>query len=164
VNFYGVTYRSLFVSSNGLITFESPNSAYGNDDLTFALPQPAIAPLWDDWIGTGLRPMLLGKYEDLNGDLRLDRLIVEWNGVMGYSSSPSEVTFQAILSLNTGASPGAVVFNYLDLNSGDFRTNGGSATVGVKAGGTQGPRRLLASYDRAGESVKTARAIRIARG
>ncbi len=65
----------------------------------------------------------------MNADGVLDRLIVEWNNVKGATTSPSAVTFQAILELNTGTAPGAIIFNYVDLIAGNFRNNGGSATV-----------------------------------
>src|SRR5262249_57614602 len=83
------------------------------------------------------------------GDGKPDRLIIEWNNVQAVPSSPSPVTFQAILQLNTGTKPGEFTFNYPDLDSGDARSNGGSATVGIKDSGTPGARRLLVSFNSA---------------
>src|SRR5206468_5701824 len=51
-NFYGTSYTSLIVSTNGLITFGSANTSAANTDLTSAPTQRAIAPLWDDWTNT----------------------------------------------------------------------------------------------------------------
>ena len=93
--------------------------------------------------------MVLQKYQDTNGDGINDRLIFEWNNVQGAPTSPSAVTFQAILQLNTGAAPGAITFNYPDLDAGNTLSNGGSATVGIKDTGTQGTRRLLVSFNSA---------------
>jgi hypothetical protein len=146
--FYGTTYagnNQLFVSSNGLITFGSGNSSYLNTDLTADPPQPAIAVLWDDWYkasGTAEDPMVLGKFEG-------NRLIIEWHRVFHYSSDRTNpATFQAVLELNSGTTPGDILFNYPDLEVGDpSLDNGGSATVGIKDEGMQGPNRLLVSFN-----------------
>src|SRR5262249_42750226 len=146
-NFYGTTYTgaaSLFASSNGLITFGSDEGSSGNTDLTFAPGQAAIAPLWDDWrTDVDLNDQVLCKLEDTTGDSIADRLIIEWSQVQHYATSPSSVTFQAILQLNTGTTPGAITFNYPNLDTGDGYRNGSSATVGIKDSGSQGDNRLL---------------------
>jgi hypothetical protein len=159
-NFYGVTYTgtSLFANSNGLFTGGTSDSSYSNTDLTSFPNQRSIAPLWDDWV----------TYQDASDQVlakvEAGRLIVEWSNVRGYSSSPSAVTFQAILELNTGSSPGDIIFNYVDLNSGDFRTNGANATVGIKDVGPQGPNRLLVSYNSTSPYVGDGKAILIGTG
>src|SRR5262249_8358985 len=155
-------YTSLSVSTNGLITFGGSNTSAANTDLTSSPSQRAIAPLWDDWTNTTGNAMLLQKYEDTNADGVNDRLIIEWNNVKGAPTSPSAVTFQAIWQLNTGTRPGAVTFNYPDLDAGNSLSNGGSATVGIKDTGTQGTRRLLVSFNNAASPyVTTGKAIRI---
>jgi hypothetical protein len=53
--------------------------------------------------------------------------------VQHYFTSPSTVTFQAILQPNTGSSVAGIVFNYVDLDSGDANRDGASTTVGVAA-------------------------------
>src|SRR5262249_44692236 len=165
-NFFGTPYTgasSLFASSNGLITFGSAEGTSGNTDLTFAPGQAAIAPLWDDWrTDLDLNDQVLGKFEDTTGDGVADRLILEWNRVQHYDTSPSDVTFQAILQLNTGATPGAITFNYPNLDTGDGYRNGSSATVGIKDSGSQGDNRLLVSYnDGANPLVGSGKAIRL---
>ncbi len=51
--FYGTNYTSMYVSSNGLITFGSSNTEYNNQNMTSDPAQAAIAPYWDDLIVTG---------------------------------------------------------------------------------------------------------------
>ncbi len=160
-NFYGITSTSVFVSSNGLLTFGSGNSSYTNTDLTTSPSQRSIAPLWDDWVSTLGNTMVLRRFDDTTGDGVRDRVIIEWNRVQGYASSPSSATFQAILQLNTGSTPGDVSFNYFDLDTGDFRSNGGSATVGIKAGGTQGDNRILIAQNALSPHVGSGKAILI---
>ncbi|WP_406694478.1 N,N-dimethylformamidase beta subunit family domain-containing protein [Singulisphaera sp. Ch08] len=162
-NFYGTSYTTLNVSTNGLITFASANTSGSNANLTSAPTQRAIAPLWDDWINTTGNAMILAKYEDTNLDGTNDRLILEWNRVQGAPTSPTPVTFQAILTLNTGASAGDILFNYPSLATGDSRANGASATVGIKDSGTQGANRLLVSFNSTSLYVGSSQAIRIVR-
>jgi hypothetical protein len=47
--FYGVYYRTIYISSNGLITFLGPDASCGNSMPSLA-QKLAIAPAWDDWI------------------------------------------------------------------------------------------------------------------
>jgi uncharacterized delta-60 repeat protein len=155
-NFYGTSYTGngqLFVSDNGLITFGSGTGAFGNTDLGTFPSQAALAPLWDAWRtdydGGATEDQVLGKFEDLNGDSNNDRLVLEWNRVRHSAGAVSQhVTFQAVLQLNTGGRPGAITFNYadLDINSPSLN-NGGSATVGIKASGIQGANRLLVAMN-----------------
>jgi hypothetical protein len=176
-NFYGTVYTgatSLFANTNGLITFTRGVTSYNNGDLTSDPTEPAIAPLWDDWrTDTDAADVVLARLEDVDGDGVSDRLVVEWSNVRRYSvdeatggpNPAGAVTFQAILTLNTGPSvPGAIVFNYPDLDSDDGFSNGASATVGIKGGGAGGVNRLLVSQDGGAHPlVASGKAIRVSR-
>ncbi|MBW3543619.1 MAG: hypothetical protein KY476_25490, partial [Planctomycetes bacterium] len=149
--FYGTAYSgagSLFVSSNGLITFGAGNWDYTNYDLTDYPDEATIAPLWDDWVTYfDFADVVLGKFEDVDSDGAMDRLIIEWSNVWRYDGSPSEATFQAILTLNSSSLADPFVLNYPDIDTGDGSAEGGSATVGIKDAGPQGDNRLLISYN-----------------
>jgi hypothetical protein len=91
--------------------------------------------------------------------------VIEWNSVPnagGSSTNPG--TFQALLQLNSGGTPGEIVFNYPDLELGAVSVlNGAGATVGIKDDGAQGARRLLVSQDLGtGPYVASGKAVRIA--
>jgi hypothetical protein len=159
--FFGVDYTSLFVNSNGLITFGSPTTAFSNTDLTAGPTQAAIAVLWDDWVGTTGNPVVVYRIRD-------GELIIQWNRLRHFSddrADPDTVTFQAILNLNTGEVQGDVVLNYVDVGTGAAgTTDGRSATVGVKRAGTTpvgNPDRLLVSFNAPSALVGSGRAIRI---
>jgi hypothetical protein len=169
-NFYGTTYTGstqLFASSNGLITFTSGNTSAANTDLTTTPAQRSIAPLWDDWrTNTSANDVVLYQLQDTSGDAIPDRLVIEWNQVphlSGLVSNP--VTFQAILTLNTGPNAGDIVFNYPDIVVGNAGLdNGASATVGIKDTGTQGLNRLLIHFLGGTDPfVQSGRALRIAK-
>lgn len=171
-NFYGVSVTGatgLFVNSNGLLTTDSSTTAFTNSDLTTSPTQRSIAVMWDDWVTNNVATVgpdddcVLTKFEDLNGDLINDRLIIEWSSVRRFSSTASPATFQAILQLNTGATPGRMIFNYVDLIVGNTTyDNGLSATLGIKDTGTQGANRLVVSRDAAMPWAQNGKAILVA--
>jgi hypothetical protein len=146
--FYGVSYTgsaALYAYVNGFLALGGSDTNWSNQDLTNTPSRAAVAPMWDSWtVSSGTDSCVLYKFDG-------DRLIVEWNQVPNtfYSGSGSTpATFQAILRLNTGAADGDITFNYPDLDVGSASyNNGASATVGIKATGTQGPNRVVVSYN-----------------
>jgi hypothetical protein len=161
-NFYGTSYTGpgqLHVSSNGLVTFGTPFTAFTNTDLSETPLERAIAPLWDDWLkNSPLTGMVLGRFDG-------DRLIIEWNEVQHFPTDPllGTVTFQLILQLNTGSTPSAMWFNYVDLDMGEpAYDKAASATVGIKDLNAQGSRRLVAQFNSTEGWAATGNAIRVA--
>src|SRR5262249_36629497 len=71
--------------------------------------------------------------------------------------SPSAVSFQVTLQLNTGNTPGTVTYYYPDLTTEDGNDNGISATVGIR--GTGSGNVLQVSYNAASPYVGDGRAI-----
>jgi hypothetical protein len=158
-NFFGVIYtgnNQLFAGSNGLINFGSGYTPPTNTDLTTVPSQATIAPIWSDWIKNSGTDMIEGLIDTVN-----DRLILQWNMIQHYPSSPMGITFQLILQLDTGGVPGDMVFNYVDLDSGDRNTNGATSTVGIKSTGNQGPDRVLVSFNMLNMLVGSQQAILI---
>lgn len=156
-NFYGTSYTGssqLFLSPKGLITFGTSTTAFDNTDLTTSPTQAAIAVLWDDYV-TNINgapdDLVLYRFDDLNADTIPDRLVIEWNEVRRFTiGGTNGGTWQAILQLNTGATPGTIVANYRDLDVGSATYNNGlSSTVGIKNSGAQGTNRLLVSQNSA---------------
>ncbi|GJM23107.1 MAG: hypothetical protein DHS20C15_30220 [Planctomycetota bacterium] len=85
--FFGQNYTSVFVSSNGYLTFGAGDSDY-DETLEEHFELPRVAPLYDD-----LNPSDIGtvRWQSL-----ADRLVVSWDGVTEYSSDNSN-TFQVEL-------------------------------------------------------------------
>ncbi|MBX7104071.1 MAG: fibronectin type III domain-containing protein [Gemmataceae bacterium] len=172
--FYNSVYTgasSLFLASNGIVTFGSGSSDYTNLDLTATPPQATIAALWDDLVtnrNTTTDDVILTKFVDLNNDGTADRLIINWRNVHYYVQQPTSgddgITFQMSLELNTGSRPGDIILNYVDLNeAGTGTLDGGfSSTTGIKDVGTQGGSRLLISQDGSNSSfIASSKAVRI---
>ncbi|VTS07896.1 PKD domain-containing protein [Tuwongella immobilis] len=133
-NFYGTEYASLFVNYHGLITFGTANSSAGNTNFTNTLnpSQAAIAPLWDLWNSTDTSSSEGVLYRFVGSGANR-QLIVEWDKMTDAFNSVGAVTFQAILNLNSGNTPGKIVYNYRQIDTtNSLTTNGITATIGVK--------------------------------
>jgi hypothetical protein len=99
----------------------------------------------------------------MNSDGAADRLIVQWNLLLPISGSPSPVTFQAILGLNTDSTPGDITLLYPDIDTGNpVNTEGAVATVGIKdSTGASGQRLLLSYRGSAPDLVATGKALKL---
>ena len=150
---------TLFATSKGLITFGRGNSAFTNNDLTSNPSQAAIAPLWDDWrtdLDSNDAVYAAVIPDPFNPGFL--QVVVRWELIQHFSSSPSTVTFEAVLS----EFDDSIQFNYVDLATGDFNAEGASATVGIKGSGVQGPDRVLVSFnDGANPLVGSGQSLRI---
>jgi hypothetical protein len=135
----------LFVSTNGLITFGTGNTAFSNADLTTSPTQAAISPFWDDLIVTGATNSAV-RYQVL-GTGTSTHLVIEWVNASFFADSTRTggLTFEAVLGVD-----GSVRFNYQSIATGHnngLHDLGAHATVGVKDAGTQGPNRLLVVFN-----------------
>lgn len=145
--FYGVNYSSLFVSSNGLITFGSAfDKAYAPGWITDP-SQPSISPFWEDLdLRNGLPTS--GVYWQLKGEGNERRLILQWNEVQYFPADDIDgdrITLQAILF----AGSGQIRINYRDLGSSTNtgHSEGQQSRVGVKAEGQASVEQLWIAQD-----------------
>jgi len=127
--FYINNYSSLYICSNGMLTFGSGSTDYTNDNIPYtSTPNNYIAPFWDD-----LSPQNGGlvkyRYDSTN-----NRFIVSYIGVpiYTYSGGTGSLNFQVILYPS-----GRIDLNYQTMDPGSQGLN--SATVGIEASsGTDG--------------------------
>lgn len=130
--FYGNTYSTVKISSNGYLTFGTDGTDYTNDPIpSITDPNDFIAPFWDD-----LNPYQGGSvYYLLQGTAPNRSLTIEWQNVPHYYNTGA-VTFE--VTLYEGSNN--IVFQYQDVDFGTSRYNGGaSATIGIEnAGGSVG--------------------------
>lgn len=127
--YYGTSYPSTNVSTNGLIAFASANTAFTNADLstTSVAGRPVAAPFWDD-----MNFSVAGSTGQL---LRLaagTTTTLEWNNVPFFGGTSTDtVTFQTVFDSATGN----IAYNYISVAGG--RANlGGSATIGIQGPAT----------------------------
>jgi hypothetical protein len=128
---------TLNVSTNGNCGYNAITTAFTNTTIpssTFHAGNTAFAVFWDDLI-TQAGPNA-GVYSQLMGDV----LIIQWNNMDHYFTSPSPVTFQMKIFGGAGGPGGAMVqFIYQDVDFGDpLYNNGASATVGYQTSATMG--------------------------
>jgi Ca2+-binding RTX toxin-like protein len=125
INFYGTRYTSLYINSNGLLTFNSANPSYTPGALT-SLGQPSIAPFWTD-IDISKGGDIFWDFDTTSG-----KLTITWSNVRAYSGTGTD-SFQVVLS-NLGGGDFDLQFIY---GSVGF-TNGyaGEATAGISNGST----------------------------
>jgi PKD repeat protein len=132
VRFYGTTYTTAWVDTNGVLTFVQPTSSAWNHG---AIPSPpaankangAVYPFWDDLLvdaSSSVRTSLIGTAPNR-------KFIVEWRNVRLYADSTARVSFEVVLSEN-----GDVTVAWQDIGTTALE-QGGSATVGIEnAAGT----------------------------
>ena len=132
IQFGGGSFGSLYVNSNGNITFSQASVASYNQPIPAApdfVPLRA-APFWDDLYP----PNGAGVYWDVIGSAPNRELVIEWRDVPHYDcldSFGSTVKFQAVFF--EGSSD--ILFNYADAAFGppcELDDYGASATVGVQ--------------------------------
>jgi hypothetical protein len=159
-NLYGQVYSTLYVSSNGLISLNRPDSRFRSQDLTTDPNEPLIAPLWDDWFkSTGTTPMVVAQFRDyVNG--QPTHLVIEWNQIEHFPFS-RPITFEVELDLNTGRNTAKVLFNYQDIDAQSGSPDSLGASVGIKDSGNQSGTNdvLQVSFHQASPLVGSGKAI-----
>jgi hypothetical protein len=137
--FYGRLYDTVWVSSNGYLSFSDAFTAdVGNAQIPSAfLPNAIVAPYWDD-----LNPEVGGSISYLlEGQVPERRLTVTWSAVPFFDDEARTATFQATLH----EADGSIVFQYQSVETGGTHNAGASATVGIEdASGSTG---LQSSFD-----------------
>lgn len=126
--FYGITYSSINVSSNGYLIFDSDSRDFTNDPIpSVNTPDNIIAPFWDD-----LNPSSGGQiYYLVTGTAPNRTLTIEWYQVPEYQNIGA-ATFEVTLY----ESSNEIVFRYEDVFFEDDLFNWGRrATVGVEGPG-----------------------------
>jgi hypothetical protein len=111
--FYGAYWRTIFISSNGLITFRGGDASYYNsiEELARKL---AISPAWDDWV-------TYDPYDIYIWQPQSNQVVIRWHArVIGGNNTTN---FEAVLSQD-----GVIQFNY------GHSDGGFSATVGISNG------------------------------
>ncbi|MDW8030977.1 MAG: S8 family peptidase [Candidatus Bipolaricaulota bacterium] len=131
IRFGTTTYNSVYVGSNGVLSFTNSITAYTNTQLPNTSYTTVVAPFWDDLYPTGADNV----YWQVLGSAPTRELVIEWRNIRHYScrnDTPAPtVTFQVVLFEATNH----VLFNYQDVVFGgncSGMDKGGSATVGVQ--------------------------------
>lgn len=128
IDFYGSSYTNIYINTNGLLTFDSPEHSYHPVGLS-GYDSPAIAPFWSD--------VDISKGGDIYWDVDTvtGKLTVTWLDVAPYQGSGTN-SFQIVLT-DTGSGDFDVEFVYEDIQWVDgFPRINATATAGITDGGT----------------------------
>jgi hypothetical protein len=132
IKFYGTTYTTAWVDTNGLLTFEQLTSSAWNHGAIPSGPaankaDAAIYPFWDDLVvdsSASVRTAVTGTAPNR-------RFVVEWRNVKFFADSSLRVSFEIIFAEN-----GPITFAYTGVGTAALE-RGGEATVGIEnAAGT----------------------------
>ncbi|WP_239495867.1 Hint domain-containing protein [Yoonia maritima] len=127
IDYYGTDYTGIYINSNGLITFEGPETSYQPSGIS-NYTDPAIAPFWSD-VDLNKGGEIYWDLDPANGTVT-----VTWDGVAPFSGTGSN-SFQMILS-DTGGGNFSVEFIYDNIEWTEGYSGAGPATVGFTDGGS----------------------------
>lgn len=123
--YYGKTYRTAHVTTNGHINFLAPNTNLDNVPLPSAgTPNAAVYGFWDDLFVDSDSRMATR----VSGTAPNREFLVEWRNARFFQGAlTTRVDFEAVLAEN-----GEISLRYRNLNPADGRETGNSATVGIE--------------------------------
>jgi len=104
VPLYGVTYGTAWVSTNGVIGFTEPSTAFVNTTVPDPIPpNAALYPFWDDLYVDDEA----GIYTTVTGEGAARRLTVEWRNVAFFADRNQRISFTATIEPD-----GTVTYRY----------------------------------------------------
>ncbi len=154
--YYENAYTQVYVSTNGLLGFDSSlderGASYENLPIPtdYEYPQNIIAPFWDDLVVYLNEPTPSGVYYASGSDAHGNYFVVEWYQV-SKTGSTDLLTFEVILYAN-----GDIFFQYWDVNG-----SLDEASIGIEDGdGVDG---LQVHYNGTGRTPEDNLAIQFTR-
>lgn len=125
--FYGTIYTSYYISSNGIVTFGTSNTAYSNSCFQTAMPE-GLYINWDDMITTGGQ---VAYYYDAANHW----LVISYYNI-GHFSGGGSSSFQVVI-YDEAFYSSATGDNHILFQYADPTTQTGASTTGIKtAAGT----------------------------
>jgi Tol biopolymer transport system component len=128
IRFGPLSFTTMYVCSNGAISFSSPFCPYVNGRIPRGDASTLVAPFWDDfWLSPSQN-----VFWAVRGSAPDRELVVEWRNVEVWGCPGSPMRFQAVFFERRSD----ILFNFRDTLSGTscgaFADRGGSATVGIQ--------------------------------
>ena len=120
VDIYGRRHEQAWVSTNGVISFDGPETAFWNSEVPSpGAPDNALYPFWDDLYvdeEAGVYTATVGR-----------TFVVEWRNARFFANPADRVSVSAELHRD-----GTVTYRYRGL-VGSSLTDGSSATIGIES-------------------------------
>lgn len=135
IPFGGSSFTTLWVSSNGIVSFDIPFTDFFNTPLPATGPNTLVAPFWTDLFEGNSSTQ--NVFWEETGTAPNRELVVEWRDVVQFSSCgfSEPVRFQTVFF----ESKSDILFNYSDVVFGgcaSFADLGSFSTVGVQVAPT----------------------------
>jgi subtilisin family serine protease len=123
VPLYGKSYRQAWVSTNGVLGFDTASTSRANTALpNTANPDLALFPFWDDLYVEADS----GIYTAVTGAQPHRTFVVEWRNVALFADRSMRLTFSAAISED-----GSITYRYADVHGTGAETGTG-ATIGLE--------------------------------
>jgi hypothetical protein len=126
-SFYGQNQQNVFLTTNGVLNFATgglgANNEYGNNSLNVAGRKHSIYPFWDDLVTNGINKI---RYATV-GESPNRKFLSQWTNMYFYGQSEQMGTFQVVLYETSNI----IQIQFRDI-IGDGRSQGNSATIGIK--------------------------------
>src|SRR5712692_10355461 len=121
--FYGNSYSTAYVATNGYLNFLAPNSFFFNSAIpSTGAPNAAIYPFWDDLFLDGAST----AWTRQQGVAPNRAFTIEWRNAAFFNDFSHRVNFEVTLNEN-----GRILTQYRDVG-GVGREHGDSATIGIE--------------------------------
>jgi Nidogen-like len=136
LNFFGQVYDSLYINTNGNITFTEPNSTFTPFQITASDSLPIIAPFFADVDTRGGPAASTGGNADganlvyYNLDAAHHTLTVTWDDVGYYSASTDKVDAFQLQLIGEGGGNFDIAFRYQAVNWVTGDASGGTDGLG----------------------------------
>ncbi len=120
-SFYGQTYNTAYVTTNGFLNFLAPDATFSNSAIPSAsTPNGAIYPYWDDLYLDGSSSTWTDELQNPH------RYLIEWRDAAYFGDFSRRVDFEVILY-----ETGQILTQYRNI-AADGREQGNSATIGIE--------------------------------
>jgi hypothetical protein len=136
IKLYGNSYKSAWISANGLVSFKDPAYSGWIGSIPSPLPSPAAEGVpnaavyvhWDDWV-VDSQAYIATKTSGIEPNRQW---VVEWHNVVHYDDASARASFEVIFDEG-----GTVTLAYADINSANALERGSGSAVGIEnASGT----------------------------
>ena len=138
IPFGGGSFSTLWVGSNGYVSFTGPLVRSTNDRIPTRLVSTLVSAFWDDLYP--VQATAQNVYWAVTGAAPNRELVIEWRNVRHWecnADASATVDFQMVFF----ESSSSILFNYADPDFGGacaFADDAGAATVGVQVASNQG--------------------------
>ncbi|WP_285561092.1 carboxypeptidase regulatory-like domain-containing protein [Actinoplanes regularis] len=122
VKLYGESFKTAWVSSNGMVAFEAPEQTIPAPENATVEVDSSVSVFYDNWVVDSEAAIAI----ETTGSAPDRRWTVEWRNVHAAGDTATRVSFEA-----TFDESGSITLNYEGINPANLRERGSTGSVGV---------------------------------